>query len=281
VTGPSSVTGQVRAPAKKKKRGGSAARTQAGGASGARTQARAAEPTDERRDGRIAGVVALLSVACWLGALLAANAAGGASSQVEHGEGLGDPKPLSSARQLLDFHAGAGDQALATALRCLGLLLTAAFAVYLYRIVRTLRPTVPIRLTRIAVAGALLVCCSTVFGYFALHHVAAQFVGSGVRTSVRATRLLGSGGIKEAAVFDLISRAVLGGWIALTSREMMRAGLLDRFLGYWGYGAAVALVLLPIGDAMFVAWLGSIGIMALGYWPGGRPEAWLRLVKPA
>ena len=57
---------------------------------------------------------------------------------------------------------------------------------------------------------------------------------------------------------------------------MMRAALLDRFLAYWGFGACGALVLLPVGDAMFIGWLGSVGIMALGYWPGGRPAAWAR-----
>jgi hypothetical protein len=55
---------------------------------------------------------------------------------------------------------------------------------------------------------------------------------------------------------------------------MMRVGLLDRFLGYWGLGACGALALLSIGDAMFIGWLASVGLLALGYWPGGRPEAW-------
>jgi hypothetical protein len=77
-----------------------------------------------------------------------------------------------------------------------------------------------------------------------------------------------------ATIFDFASRAVFALWIAIASLEMMRDGLLDRFLAYWGFGAAGAELLLPIGDAMFIGWLGSIGILALGYWPGGRPEAW-------
>jgi hypothetical protein len=60
----------------------------------------------------------------------------------------------------------------------------------------------------------------------------------------------------------------------MASIQAMRVGLLTRFLGYWGVGAGGALVLLPIGDAMFIGWLASIGILSLGYWPGGRPPAW-------
>jgi hypothetical protein len=257
---------------KKKRRAGSSA---------ARAAALQTELDRERRSGRIAGVIALGSVACWLGALMFANGAGGASTQVGRGEGLGDPAPLSSRLQLLDFHAGAGDQAIATALRCAGLLLSAAFGVYLYRLIRARKPSVSRRLPWIAVAGAALVAGSTVFGYFALGHVATEFVSSGARTSARATHLLDSAGaVKGAAGFDLASRAVFAVWIALTSLEMMRVGLLDKFLGYWGLAACGSIVLLPIGDAMFVAWLGSIGIMALGYWPGGRTEGWRRIMKP-
>jgi hypothetical protein len=233
----------------------------------------------ERRLGRIAGLGALASVACWLGALLAANAAGG-GAPLARGGAPAVQAPLSHAQELLDFHAGAGDQALATTLRCAGLLLAAAFGLYLYGLVRARNPGVSVWMPRLAVIGALLVCGSTVFGYYSLGHVADAFVGAGARTTVRATALVnGSGALKLAAVFDLASRVVLAAWIALTSLELGRTELLDKFLLYWGLGACGSLVLLPIGDAMFIAWLGSIGILALGYWPGGRPEAWQKIPR--
>jgi hypothetical protein len=126
-----------------------------------------------------------------------------------------------------------------------------------------------------AVGGATLVAAATVFGFVALKDVADQFVASGARTTARAQHLIdGSGMLHAAAVFDLLSRIAFAFWVAVASLEMMRVVLLDRFLGYWGFVAAVALVLLPIGDAMFIGWLGSIGILALGYWPGGRPAGW-------
>jgi hypothetical protein len=232
----------------------------------------------ERSHGRIAGGAALGSVACWLGALALANASGGQGSPVNPGAAVGQPTPLDRAQQLLSFHAGQGDQAIATTLRCLGLALTAAVGVYLYSVARARRPEISRWMLGTAVAGSALVVASTVFGYFALGHVANVFVSSGVRSSARAHHLIdASGPLRAAAVFDVVSRLGFALWIGLASLELMRVGLLDRFLGYWGFGACAALVLLPIGDAMFIGWLGSVGVIALGYWPGGRPKAWSRI----
>lgn len=220
------------------------------------------------------------SVACWLGALAAANANGGGSggTAINQGAALGQPTPLNRAVQLTQFHAGLGDQALATALRCGGLLLTFGVAVYLYTLVRARRPQVSRRwMLGTAAAGAALIAAATVFGWFALAHVADAFVAGGPRTVQRAQHLIdASASLSLAAVFDLVSRIVFALWVAIVSLEMLRADLLDRFLAYWGFGASAALVLLPVGDAMLVGWLGSIGFLALGYWPGGRPVAWSR-----
>lgn len=237
------------------------------------------DPVRERRVGRWAGAAALGSVACWIGALAAANATG-AGTAINHGSALGQPAPLNRAVELTQFHRGLGDQAVATALRGAGMLLTAVVAAYLYGIARARRPQVSRRwMLGGALAGAVLIGASTVFGYFALGHVAATFLAGGARTAARARNLIdGSTGLQLAAVFDVVSRLVFALWIAIASLELMRAGLLDRFLAYWGFGAAGALVLLPIGDAMFVGWLGSVGFLALGYWPGGRPQAWSRTI---
>jgi hypothetical protein len=227
------------------------------------------------RPDRIAGAAALGSVACWLGALALANATGGPGSPVNQRAAVGQPSPLDRAQQLLAFHAGRGDQAAATTVRCAGLLLTAAVGVYLYSTARARRPDTSRWMLGTAIAGAALVAGATVFGYLALDHVATVFVSSGPRAAARAQRLIdASGALRAAAVLDLVSRVALAFWTGLASVELMRAGLLDRFLGYWGFGACAALALLPIGDAMLIGWLGSVGILALGYWPGGRPEAW-------
>jgi hypothetical protein len=186
-----------------------------------------------------------------------------------------DEPAFDRAKQLVDFHTGLSDQAIATGLRCVGLLLTIAVGVHLYSMVRTRNPSVSRRLLWVAVASPVLVAAATIFGFFALRDVADAFVSSGPRTTDRARDLANaSGTLKTAGAFDLLSRVAFGFWVAMASIQAMRVGLLTRFLGYWGVGAGGALVLLPVGDAMFIGWLASIGILSLGYWPGGRPPAW-------
>jgi hypothetical protein len=236
----------------------------------------------ERGRGRIAGLAALASVASWLAALELANATGGQGSPINPSASVGQPTPLNRARELLDFHAGLSDQALATTFRCAGLMLSAAVGIYLYHLVRARRPEGSSRwMLGSALVGGTLVAGATVFGYFALGDVATAFVRSGAQTAARAQHLIdASGTLRAAAVFDLVSRVAFAVWLGVASLEMMRVGLIDRFLGYWGFGACGAIVLLPIGDAMFIGWLGSIGVLALGYWPGGRPEAWRAIPIP-
>jgi hypothetical protein len=224
--------------------------------------------------GRLAGIAALGSVAAWLVALQLANAKGSSGPAVIP-RATGQLAPIDRAHQLLTFHAGLSDQALATAFRCAGLLLTAGVGAYLYSVVRARKPEVSRLMLWSAVIGATLVAGATVFGYFALRDVADTFVASGARTTARAKQLLdASGWLHTAAVFDLLSRIVFAAWVGIASLQLMRVELLDRFLGYWGLGACISLVLLPIGDAMFIGWLGSIGVIALGYWPGGRSRGW-------
>jgi hypothetical protein len=234
------------------------------------------EPTleVERRRGRVVGIAALLSVFTVWGTVFFANSTTVRDTPGRPGARVGETE-FDRAKQLTDFHAGAGDQAIAAGLRCIGLLLTIAVGVYLYSIVRTRNPSVSRGLLWVAVAGPVLVAAATVFGFFALRDVADAFVSSGPRTPDRARDLVNdSGTLMTAGTFDLLSRAAFGFWVAMASIQAMRVGLLTRFLGYWGAGAGGALVLLPIGDAMFIGWLASIGILALGYWPGGRPPAW-------
>jgi hypothetical protein len=232
----------------------------------------------ERRRGRVVGVAALLSVFTVWGTVFFANSTtvrpvGGPGARV-------DEAAFDRAKQLVDFHTGLRDQAIAAGLRCVGLLLTIAVGAHLYSMVRARNPSVSRRLLWVAVASPVLVAASTIFGFFALRDVADAFVSSGPRTTDRARDLANDSGIlKTAAVFDLLSRVAFGFWVGMTSIQAMRVGLLTRFLGYWGVGAGGALVLLPIGDAMFIGWLASIGILSLGYWPGGRPPAW-RSTRP-
>jgi hypothetical protein len=230
----------------------------------------------ERARGRVVGVAALLSVFTVWGTVIFANAsnrgaAGALGARV-------DETKFDRAKQLVEFHSSIDDQAIAAALRCVGLLLTIVVGLYLYSLVRARNPEVSRLVYWGAVAGPLLIVAATVFGFYALRDVAQTFVASGPRSADRARDLANdSRALNAAGAFDILSRLVFGLWLAMTSLQAMKVGLLTRFLGYWGVGAGGALVLLPVGDAMFIGWLASIGILALGWWPGGRPEAWQSL----
>lgn len=235
-------------------------------------------PTDptleaERRRGRIVGVLALVSVFTVWGTVIFAGSTN-QDTTGRPGARVGEDE-FDRAKQLVDFHEELTDQVIAATFRCVGLLLTIVVGLYLYSVVRARNPSVSRLMQRTAVAGPLLVVAATIFGFFALRDVADAFVSSGPRTSDRARDLANDSGLLQVAgVFDILSRLVFAAWVAAASLEAMRVGLLTRFLGYWGIGAAGALVLLPLGDAMFIGWLASMGILALGYWPGGRPPAW-------
>ena len=61
--------------------------------------------------------------------------------------------------------------------------------------------------------------------------------------------------------------------LILVALNAMRSGLLNRMLGYLGIasGAMMVLVALPIVQ---IFWLGSVGFVLLGRWPGGELPAW-------
>lgn len=222
----------------------------------------------ERRWGRLIGPVALLSVACSFGALIAsARAVRPAPGERERADRVD---------QLVDFEAGADTHALAASARVLGLLLVVAVALYLHSAIRSRKPDVRAAVRVLAVAGPLLVAASTVAGYFVFREIAEEFVRSGPRTPERADDLVeGSTALRVIGVSDLATHLVFGAWIGLASYYAMNVGLLTRFLAIWGIAAGAATGLtLPFGEALFVGWLGSVGLLALGYWPGGRPPAW-------
>jgi hypothetical protein len=80
--------------------------------------------------------------------------------------------------------------------------------------------------------------------------------------------------MRVVAVGELASHIVFGVWVSLLCIWAMRIGLLPRFLAVWGIGAGLGGVLLPMGDALFLSWLGSAALLVLGLWPDGRPPAW-------
>lgn len=230
----------------------------------------------ERRLGRPVGATAILSVLATVATVMIAGSVSNGSALPEGPSGLSDER-IDRAKHLIDFKENATALGVSTGLRCLGLLLMIGVGVYLYRLVRTrdenaVKPFV-FWLTFVA---PVLMVLSTVLGFVAYGDVADTLAASRTPTSTDfATKLIDdSGGLAIANIGDTVSRIVVALWLALIATSAMRVGLLTRFLGYWGVAGAASLVILPIGDAMVSAWIASMGILALGFWPGGRPLAW-------
>lgn len=230
----------------------------------------------ERRLGRWAAGSAAASVVTLIAALLVANA----TAKSAGGEASGGHQDRY--HELVNFHDSPSGQALAAGLRCAGLLLGIGVGLFLFWLVRRRGAPVPRWVLWSAVAGPVLVAGATVFGFLAMRDVSDAFFASGPRTLARASDLIEhSSRLHLASVFDIGSRIVFAAWVGALSVYALRLGLLTTFLGYWGVGAAGALILLPIGDAMYIGWLASMAALAWGYWPGGRPEAWTKTAPAA
>lgn len=129
------------------------------------------------------------------------------------------------------------------------------------------------------IAAFVIIGASTAIGFFELRDTARAFVASGPQTVPRAEKVLedarGEGLLRIANIALVVGGILFGLWISLASMEAGRVGLLTRFLTFFGIGTGVASAIgIPIGSALFLGWLGSVAILMLGWWPGGRPLSW-------
>lgn len=228
-------------------------------------------PVDTRRElqvGRIAGALGILSVIASFAALPIG------ASDVNRTGGQSDDRTF-----LLDVGSSGDGQLAAMILRCVGLVLVIAVIAFMYRAIKGRNPRhqawVPVAGT---VATLIIVAC-TIYTFFQVRDIGREFVGSGPRTLDRAQDLLDAGREESTRrivnVVQGLSGLAFGVWVSITSLEAMRVGLLTRFLGVFGIGAGLASAIgIPVGPALFIAWVGSISALAVGYWPGGRPPAW-------
>jgi hypothetical protein len=228
-----------------------------------------ADVARERRIGIPAGLAALGSLGCSIASVPVA-ASGTSGGRIAAG--------TSERRLLLDVHSAGSGQTAAMLLRVAGLLLLIVVALYCYDITKSRRPETPKWVPLVGIASFILLALNTFLGFNAVKDLADTFVGSGAQTPERAKQLLDDSALLRGVPANLgryAINAMFGLWLGMVCMDMMRVGLLTRFLGYFGFAGAVTFAVgFPAGDALTFGWLGSLGILALGYWPGGRPLAW-------
>lgn len=167
---------------------------------------------------------------------------------------------------------------IAAGIQGIGTFLTVGALYYLYRVVKFRRPELPSYALPLLVAGGGLLVVSSFLSAADQIDNAREYFASGPRKESRAEDLLRE---RSGVTVGLGSGASLASAIALIYLGLyaMRAGVMSRFMGILGIviGAVYVLgSLLPIGGPGIIQtfWLGALGVLFLGRWPGGRGPAW-------
>ncbi|MCW3016912.1 MAG: hypothetical protein JWO02_4004 [Solirubrobacterales bacterium] len=163
----------------------------------------------------------------------------------------------------------------AVGLRVLSMVAIALVAAHLVSLI-AVREQTPRMMKILAVGAPIGIIVAVIASQFALLDAASEFVGHGAQTDDRAKDLLTNGGAQRiTSVATIVTALAFSVWLGWTSLAASRVGLITKFMGYFGVGGALASVLVPVaGQGLVIGWFGSIGILLLGWWPGGRGPAW-------
>jgi MFS family permease len=161
-----------------------------------------------------------------------------------------------------------------TVARVLTVFFIVATLLFLFHCIRHRRELPPYVVGLLAAAPVLLAVATT-WTQLQLLDIANEFTDSGPRKETRADDLLDDRSPVPSG-FGLGGQLAIAFAYILISLNAMRAGLLSRFMGILGMIVGVLYVLPIFGGPLVVEifWLGAVGLLFLGYWPGGRGPAW-------
>jgi hypothetical protein len=159
----------------------------------------------------------------------------------------------------------------------IGTLLLAVVLWYLFNATKARRPELQKAALVLAIVGPILLAVAAILVQLNLIDRAGEFLASGPQREARADDLVAD---RPA----LIQSLGLSGALALAfatimiAQNAMRVGLLTKFLGILGIVVGALYVLgmvFPLGtDVIRLFWLIAVGLVILGWWPGGRGPAW-------
>lgn len=152
------------------------------------------------------------------------------------------------------------------------LIIFGAFA-YLYKATRARNPRFS-QLTLIAGAvGIVAFSVGRTVAEVSRYVGASGFSGGGNQAAGEA---LTGGAFVVAQVVWQLGAFAAGFAFVLLGLNAMRAGLLTRFMGVLAMIVGVTFIL-PIDQQGVIRafWLGALGFLLLGKWPGGSPQAWV------
>jgi hypothetical protein len=209
------------------------------------------------------------AVAAFLGALLIV-----AGTVVRQTVALAD-RPDNDREFLLEIDQNSGSFLASAFIQSASFIFLAIVLFYLYSATKARKPEFPVIAVALAVLGPLLLAIAGPLSDLSRIDIADEFVSSGPQTEKRAEDLLGDRSVAAAAVGSGGTLAIAIAFV-LININAMRVGLLSRFMGI--IGAIIGgLYVLPILSGPLIVqlfWLLAIGVLFLGYWPGGRGPAW-------
>ena len=159
----------------------------------------------------------------------------------------------------------------------LALGLIGAAMVYLYRSTKARNPQANKVALIATISGAVLSVIAGVVAAVGLAQDVTAFASATQQTEQAARDALANSFTTGAVQLSGLGSAILGLGIALTALNAMRVGLLTRFMGVLGIIVGILSFLPQLeGQLPFVKifWLGGLGALFLGRWPGGNPPAW-------
>ena len=121
------------------------------------------------------------------------------------------------------------------------------------------------------IIGGVVVGVSILLAQIGVATLVGDFL-DGPRTVREATQPETSLRLFASVLYNLGSLMLAVG-IVLVSLNAMRVGLLTKLFGYIGIVAGALLVMVPL-PIVQVFWLGGLGFLFLGRWPGGDLPAW-------
>jgi hypothetical protein len=224
----------------------------------------------------------------------------------------GRDDPLRYSKTLSNFHDHS-DAVLGSAItHGLATIFVAGALFYLFRATRHRRAELPAMVRWLLPIAPVLVTVAAISNWSGLNDASNRFTSAGERANVRASPTKDqrkdiaaycrsharAAGVRECRArhereeavgkklvqdnqSSLGTGALFAGSIGLAflyviiSLNAMRAGLMSRFMGMLGIivGALLVLPLIPI-PIVEIFWLGALGVLFLGIWPGGRGPAW-------
>jgi hypothetical protein len=183
-----------------------------------------------------------------------------------------------TADYLLSVDGQSGGFLASTILSALAALLLTGVFLYLFNTTLARRGGLPRWFLYLVVGAPVVFAIATVVNGLNAIDSADQFADGGVvrgqRGEDRATDIHGSS--LGLAGLDSAARIALAFLFVMLPVRARRVGLLSPFMSILGVVAG-ALVVFPLGNVSSVVqafWLGAVGMLFLGKWPGGRGPAW-------